>query len=101
MGLYNLDKIFSPDSIAIIGASEKKGTIGEALMRNLGEGGTSAELFPVNPNYSEIRGVKSYGSITDVEKRIDLAVIATPIQTVPDIVKGDRKSTRLNSSHYS
>ncbi len=86
MGLYNLDKLFSPNSIAVIGASEKKGSIGNALIDNLVGGGTSADIFPVNPNYSEIRGLRSYKSIAELKNAVDLAVIATPIQTVPDIV---------------
>jgi acetyltransferase len=87
MGLYNLDKIFSPKSIAIIGASKKPKTIGEALIRNLVHGGAVAKLYPVNPNYNEIHGVKAYKSLTDIQQEVDLAVIATPIATVPRIVE--------------
>lgn len=87
MGLYNLDKIFSPNSIAIIGASEKPNTVGEAIIRNLVHGGTNANLYPVNPNYSEINGLKAYKSLTDIRQEVDLAVIATPIATVPGIVE--------------
>ncbi len=87
MGLYNLDKIFSPKSIAIIGASEKPNSVGEAIIRNLVDGGTNANLYPVNPNYSEIHGLKAYKSLTDIQQEVDLAVIATPIATVPDIAE--------------
>lgn len=87
MGLYNLDKIFSPKSIAIIGASEKPNTVGEALIRNLVHGGPNANLYPVNPNYSEIHGLRAYQSLTDINQEVDLAVIATPIATVPDIAE--------------
>ncbi len=87
MGLYNLDKIFSPKSIAVVGASEKAGTVGEALIRNLAGGGTSAALYPVNPGYNEIKGMKAFRSISDIRNEVDLAVIATPISTVPTIAK--------------
>lgn len=87
MGLYNLDKIFSPKSIAIIGASEKPKSVGEALIRNLVSGGPDVKLYPVNPNYREIKGLKAFGSLSDIQKNIDLAVIATPIAAVPDITK--------------
>ena len=48
MGLYNLDKIFRPGAVAVIGASDKKGTIGNALMRNLTRSGKT-QVLPVNP----------------------------------------------------
>jgi acetyltransferase len=86
MSLYNLDRIFDPQRIAVVGASEKEGTIGNALMRNLLDGGFEGELFPVNPNYDALHGLKAYGSVAEVEHAPDLAVIATPILTVPDIV---------------
>jgi acetyltransferase len=85
MGLYNLEKIFSPKSIAVVGASERPGTVGEALIRNLVRGGSRAALFPVNPNYSQVMGLNAYKSLTDVPQAVDLAVIATPIATVPEI----------------
>jgi acetyltransferase len=86
MGLFNLDKIFKPRSIAVIGAGEKQGSIGRALMHNLTHGGFDGNLWPVNPNYSEIFGLKSFGNIEEIGDAVDLAIIATPIATVPDIV---------------
>ena len=87
MGLYNLDKLYSPRSIAVVGASEKAGSVGEALIRNLVDGGATAALYPVNPGYKEIKGLKAYPSLTDIRSEVDLAVIATPISTVPDIAE--------------
>jgi acetyltransferase len=86
MSLYNLDRIFDPKCIAVVGASEKKGSIGSAIMRNLLEGGFEGDLFPVNPNYDALYGLKAFGSLTQTEKVPDLAVIATPISTVPGVV---------------
>jgi hypothetical protein len=86
MGLFNLDKIFRPQSIAVIGAGDKPGTIGRALMHNLTRGGFDGELWPVNPNYAEIFGLKAYGTIGEIGSPVDLAVIATPMATVPDLV---------------
>lgn len=88
MGIYNLDKMFEPESVAVIGASEKPESIGRALMQNLKQGGFQGTLYPVNPNHSEIFGIPSVSSITEVEGPVDLAVIATPIATVPDVVEG-------------
>lgn len=87
MGVYNLDKIFKPNSVAVIGASEKQGSIGSALMENLIEGGFEGSLLPVNPKHSKIHGLKSYPSILKAETATDLVIIATPIATVPSIVK--------------
>ncbi len=87
MGLYNLDKIFKPRSIAVVGASETRGSIGLAIMENLIQGGYEGRVIPVNPKYSKITGIKSYKSLTGADQNIDLAVIATPISTVPEIVR--------------
>jgi acetyltransferase len=54
MSVYNLDKIFKPDSVAVIGASEKEGSIGSALMQNLNQGGFQVTIIPVNPKRSTI-----------------------------------------------
>jgi acetyltransferase len=87
MGLYNLEKTFDPKSIAVIGASEKKGSIGHAIMNNLVEGGYEGKILPVNPKYSEIRGIRSLKSISEADAGVDLAVIATPMATVSGIVR--------------
>lgn len=86
MGQYNLHRVFEPEGIVVIGASEKKGSIGEAIMRNLLEGGFSGEIIPVNPKYESVYGIRALGDVSRLEKGVDLAVIATPIATVPDIV---------------
>ncbi len=87
MGIYNIDRIFNPGAIAVIGASEKAGSVGSTLMLNLVQSGFEGDLFPVNPRHKTIHGLKSIPSILKAEHSIDLAVIATPIATVPDIVK--------------
>ncbi len=86
MGQYNLNRIFKPRHVAVVGASEKAGTIGTALMKNLIDGGFSGMLLPVNPKYKTIHGHESFGSISALEAGVDLAIIATPIHSVADIV---------------
>ncbi len=86
MGQYNLDRIFRPRQIAVVGASETAGSIGNALMCNLLKGGFSGTVFPVNPNYRILHGQPASKSISSLADGIDLAIIATPIHTVPDIV---------------
>lgn len=87
MSQYNLDRIFKPRRVAVVGASEKNGSIGNALMRNLIEGGFSETLLPVNPKYKTVHGLATVKSISDLEPGVDLAIIATPIHMVPDIVR--------------
>ena len=87
MGQYNLDRIFKPQHVAVVGASEKTGTIGNALMRNLIDGGYSGTILPVNPKYQSINGHQCFRSVSTLETGVDLAIIATPIGSVADIVR--------------
>jgi acetyltransferase len=87
MSQYNLDRIFQPRRVAVVGASESTGSIENALMKNLIEGGFQGKLLPVNPNYDTVHGMSAVGSISALEEGVDLAVIATPIVSVPDIVQ--------------
>ena len=86
MGQENLNRIFKPRQVAVVGASEKAGTIGNALMRNLVDGGFAGTVLPVNPKYPTIRGKACVESVSALEKGVDLAVIATPMHSVADIV---------------
>ncbi len=86
MSSYNLDYIFNPNSVAIIGASEKENSIGSALMQNMIDAQFPGSLLPVNPKYSHIYGYKACNSILNCQQEVDLVIIATPISTVPDVV---------------
>ena len=87
MSVENLDKIFQPNSIAVVGASERKGSVGDALMRNLIERGFAGEILPINPNHKRIWKLPACPSIRDLEQPVDMAVISTPITLVPQIIK--------------
>jgi len=87
MTIHNLDKIFRPAAIAVVGASEKKGSIGWALLKNLREGGFQGEIFPVNPHHKKVNGLLAYPSVTDIGRSVDAAVIATPIKAVPSVIE--------------
>lgn len=86
MATLSLDKIFKPKSIAVIGASNKEGTVGYTLINNvkLWAGG---KVYPVNINETEVQGLKAYKSVSELPEAIDLAIIATPARTVPEIVE--------------
>jgi acetyltransferase len=83
----HLAKIFDPKSVAIIGASDEEGTVGYALMRNFIELGFEGKVYPVNIRKTEILGLKAYQTVGQIPEPIDLALIATPAKTVPDVVE--------------
>jgi acetyltransferase len=70
-----LEKIFRPRSIAIIGATDRKGTIGRELTHNLISYGFTGMVFPVNPNAKVIHSVKCYPSVSEIPAEVDLAII--------------------------
>ena len=78
MGIMNLDRIFSPKSVALVGATERPGGIGDALMKNLLEGRERRAIFPVNPNHKNIHGLKSFASLSDIGEPVELVLIAVP-----------------------
>ena len=80
--LTAMNRIMRPKSIAVIGASAVDGKIGNSVMKNLINGGYKGAIYPINPKASEILGVKSYSSITDVPGDVDVAVFAIPAQFV-------------------
>jgi len=82
-----LDAVFLPRSIALIGAKDNLGSVGRTIMLNLMNGAFKGNLYPVNPKRNEVFGLKSYPNIASVPEKIDLAVIVTPAQTVPDLVE--------------
>lgn len=70
-----LNKIMSPRSVAVIGASNKEHTIGSDIMKRLVEYGFTGKIFPINPKDSEIQGMTAYPSVLEVPEEIDMAVI--------------------------
>jgi acetyltransferase len=83
---HYLTPLFEPQSVAIIGATDKKGKVGEVLIANMLAAGFKGPLFAVNPKYKEVSGVPCYPSIDRLPQRVDLAVIATPPATVPGTI---------------
>lgn len=77
-------EIFYPRSIAVIGASPNPDKVGYSVLRNLLP--FDGEVYPVNPNESEILGRKVYPSISSISEEVDLAVVAVPAKMVPDII---------------
>jgi len=82
-----LSKLFNPTSIALFGASENGKSVGSQTWSNLLAGGFRGKLIPVNPKYKTLSGKTCFPKITDVTDEIDLAVIAAPARTVPQIIR--------------
>ncbi len=90
--LYRYDEnplavMFKPRSVAVIGATERDGSVGRTIIWNLMSSSFGGVIFPVNPNRSSVLGIKAYPSIAEIPDEVDLAVIVTPAKTVPAIVR--------------
>ncbi|HEX6141307.1 MAG TPA: bifunctional acetate--CoA ligase family protein/GNAT family N-acetyltransferase [Geminicoccaceae bacterium] len=86
MTVRNLETLFRPSSIALIGASKKPRSIGQVLAHNLFNAGFDGPILPVNPRERAIEGVYTYASIDQLPVDPDLAVIATPPDTIPGLI---------------
>ena len=84
--LAELDRIFHPRSVALLGASNKQGKIGRVLMERFLETGFR-ELYPVNPGESEILGVRAYRTVAEIPGPVDLAIVVTPTDSALAAVK--------------
>ena len=82
-----LDFIFAPKTVAVIGATDRPGSVGRTLLWNLISNPFGGTVFPVNPKRDNVLGIKAYRDITAIPEAIDLAIIATPAPTVPKVVR--------------
>jgi acetyltransferase len=81
-----LDAIFKPKSVALIGASERTGSVGRMVLSNLISTPFGGTIYPVNPNRKNILGIRAYKNLQDLPDRPDLIVVATPADTVPALI---------------
>lgn len=86
MSIRNLDSLFNPDSIAVIGASTKPRSVGSTVMRNLLAAGFDGPILPVNPRHRSVAGVLAYPDIATLPVTPELAVICTPPRVVPGLI---------------
>ena len=83
MAESNLDFIFKPRSVAVIGASTREGSVGHALFRNVLMNDFTGMVFPVNMTAKSVLGVKAYESVLQIPDEVDLAVLVVPALAVP------------------
>ncbi|MHC4410799.1 MAG: CoA-binding protein, partial [Planctomycetota bacterium] len=87
MGAHALDPLFSPKSIAVVGASDRPESVGARVFENLIRGEFGGELYPVNAKRDTVQGKRAFASLTAIGKAVDLVVIATPASTVPGLIR--------------
>jgi len=96
MSTYRLDKLFSPRSVAVVGASPRESSVGHAVLRNLRRGGFAGAIHLVNPRYHAIEGVPAIKSYQELPVAPDVAVIAVPPAAVPPtLAAAAQKGTAL------
>ena len=103
--VHELDALFKPKSIAVIGASQKDLSIGNVIIKNLVHYGYTGDIYPINPKMDEIRGIRAFPTIFDVPGNIDLAHVIIPAKMVPQAIEdcGKRgiKAVIINSAGFS
>ena len=82
----SIHKFFHPRSVAVIGASRRQETIGQALVRNLVLGDFAGRVYAVNPSSSAVSGLPTYKTVGDIPDDVDLAIVAVPAEAVQDVV---------------
>jgi len=87
MGVEKLDRVFNPRRIAVVGASDRDNSVGAKLLKNLIGVGYKGAVYPVNPFRPIVQGVTAYPAVEKIPRRVDLAIVATPAHTVPQIIE--------------
>nr|WP_157347410.1 bifunctional GNAT family N-acetyltransferase/acetate--CoA ligase family protein [Nocardioides sp. MAH-18] len=82
----SIERFFNPRSVAVIGASRRQETIGQALVRNLITGDFAGRVYAVNPTSSAVSGLPTYKSVTDIPDDVDVAIVAVPAESVQEVV---------------
>lgn len=87
MSHHYLNQLFTPQSIAVFGASQRANAIGTIVYHNLRNAGFNGAIYPINPKYSELAGQPVWADLAALNKPVDLAIVATPAQTVAGIMR--------------
>jgi len=85
--MKDIDYFFFPKTVAVLGASSEPESVGRAVFENFLNGSLANRVYPVNPNHSKVLGKKSYKSIREIQKKIDLALIVVPAKFVPTVLQ--------------
>jgi acetyltransferase len=91
--IINLEIMFNPKTIAVVGASRKEGSIGKAILKNIIDFGFEGTLYPVNPNTHSVNSIKCYPDLKSIPEQIDLIIVVTPSRFVQSVIE---ESVQLN-----
>ncbi|MFY0572431.1 bifunctional acetate--CoA ligase family protein/GNAT family N-acetyltransferase [Archangium lansingense] len=86
-GRHPLEALFNPRSVAVVGASERQGSVGRTLLWNLISNPFGGTVYPVNPNRKSVLGIRAWPSLQSLPEPVDLVVIVTPADTVPGVMR--------------
>ena len=102
--ITNIDKFFYPKSVAVVGASSKKGSLSWELVNNILNYGFKGKLFPVNPKSDSVHSIKAYKSLMDIKDQVDLAILMVPrhlvLQAIDDCAKKKVKAVVLITAGF-
>lgn len=84
---FQMRELFEPASVAVIGASQEKNKVGHIILANIIESGFQGGLYPINPRYQEVLGLRCYPVITDVPDGVEMAVIVVPAKAVLQVME--------------
>jgi len=84
---HPLDSIFSPKNVAVIGATERQGSVGRSVLWNLLSSPFGGTVYPINPNRPNVLGIRAYKDIRELPEKPDLIVVTTPAPSVPGIIQ--------------
>ena len=87
MNKHYLASLFTPESVALFGASDRVDSVGGIVFKNLLSAGFNGRIYAINPRRDQVQGEKAYSSLDEIEEVVDLVVVATPASTIPAIVE--------------
>jgi acetyltransferase len=87
MRLSDVDQLFTPSAVAVFGASDREGSVGGMVYRNLLTGGCKGACYAINPKHDQVADKPCFRNLQDLNQHLDLALIATPAETVPEILE--------------
>lgn len=84
---FNLEKLFTPNTIAVVGASTREGSVGRAVFDNIINSGFKGNIFPVNPKTNKLGGHQCFATLSEIKQKLDLVIIVVPAILVPSVLR--------------
>ncbi|HEY9074320.1 MAG TPA: CoA-binding protein, partial [Desulfobaccales bacterium] len=84
---FDLSTLFAPRAVAVVGASGRPGSVGQAVFGNVLQHSYAGVVYPVNPRAASVMSVKAFPKVTDIPDAVDLGIIIVPREAVPGVMK--------------